>query len=339
MPIAASTPTLRDGPLVLRPWTSDDLHGLKKNAVASGWFETDAGLDEGLERWLADQLEDGSKVSLAIEHSNVVIGGLLLAGATGEALGDTAALSWKLFKADTQLVAAGALQLLLRHAFENLGIARVETRLADSDIASGRVAARAGMLKEGTARGALPSNSIDGARIDQVIFARLAEDPSVTDRGSFARVLNSTLPTKRAIAQALIRNEAGEVLLCQPTYKRFWDLPGGVVDPAESPATAVLREVAEELSLHGTVHSLAAVSWLPPWRGWDDATLFVFDVRVTSEPGALQPREIAATHWRAVQHVGAHTAEYTARIIERSVQAIDEGTGTVYLENGQDLAW
>lgn len=338
MPISASTPILRDGSLVLRPWTTEDLPGLKKSAVATGWFETDAGLDEGLEQWLAGQDDDGSKVSLAIDNSGVVIGGLLLTGSGNQLLGDAATVSWQLFKPDTQLVAAQALQLLLRHAFEDLGVARVETRLTDGDVSSGRVAARAGMLKEGTARGALASGS-NGERIDQVVFARLADDPSVTERGSFARVLNTTLPTKRAIAQALIRNDAGEVLLCQPTYKRFWDLPGGVVDPAESPAAAVLREVAEELSLHGTVHSLAAVSWLPPWRGWDDATLFVFDVRVTSEPGRLQPREIQATHWRSVPDVGAHTADYTARVIDRAVRAIDEGTGTVYLENGEDPAW
>lgn len=331
MSTSAPTPILRDGPLVLRPWTSEDIRNLPRRALASGWFApvADAGsADQITESWATD----GSTVRLLIEQDGVLIGGLLLR-MTGA---DAAELSWQLFKADAQIVGAQAVQLLLRHAFEDRGVARVEARLTDGDVASGRIAARAGMLKEGTARGALPG---EAGRVDQVVFARLAGDPSVTERGSFARVLNTTLPTKRAIAQALIRNDAGEVLLCQPTYKRFWDLPGGVVDPAESPAAAVLREVAEELSLQGTVHSLAVVSWLPPWRGWDDATLFVFDVRVTSEPGALQPREIAATHWRSVPDVGAHTADYTARVIERAVRAIDEGTGTVYLENGEDPAW
>lgn len=332
MSTADPTPILRDGPLVLRPWTSQDIRGLSHRAIASGWFgaATDA---EGADTWLNDaQHAAGSSVSVLVEQDGTVIGGLLIRS-TGV---DTAELSWQLFKSDAQLVGAQAVQLLLRHAFEDLGVARVEARLPDGDLASGRIAARAGMLKEGTARGALRGET---ERVDQVIFARLAGDPGVTERGSFARVLNTTLPTKRAIAQALIRNDAGEVLLCQPTYKRFWDLPGGVVDPAESPAAAVLREVAEELSLQGTVRSLAVVSWLPPWRGWDDATLFVFDVRVTSEPGRLQPREIQATHWRSVPDVGAHTADYTARIIDRAVRAIDEGTGTVYLENGEDPAW
>ena len=333
-------PTLRDGSLVLRPWTSADLSGLRKGALDSGWFGADAGTDvgtdtaaaEALIRWQAGYDDARSLNSVLVEADGSVVGGMLLR-ATGAA---TAELSWQLFKADAQLIGAHAVQVFLRYAFEDLGLVRIETRIAADDIGSGRVAARAGMLKEGTARAAAASPA---GRVDQVIFARLAIDPSVSEWGSFARVLNTTLPTKRAIAQALIRNDAGEVLLCQPTYKRFWDLPGGVVDPSESPATAVVREIREELSLEGTVRSLAAVTWLPPWRGWDDATLFVFDVQVPSEPTRLQPREIKAVHWRAVDDAGAHTADYTARLIERAVRAIDDRTGAVYLENAHDPSW
>lgn len=53
---------------------------------------------------------------------------------------------------------------------------------------------------------------------------------------SFIARLNERLPTKRVIAQGTLCNERGEVLLCELTYKREWDLPGGVVDKFESPA-------------------------------------------------------------------------------------------------------
>ena len=317
--MAAPVPTLRDGSLVLRPWTDADLARLSPRALDSGWFR------EG-------EAPGGSPFSLLIEDDNALLGGVLLRyNESG-----SADLSWKLFYPDSQLIGVRAVQLALEHAFQVLGVPRVEARADADDPLSSRVAARAGMLKEGTARGAVAG---DGGRIDQDVYARLATDPDVTEQGSFARVLNSTLPTKRAIAQALIRNDAGEVLLCEPTYKKFWDLPGGVVDPSESPAHAVLREVAEELSLNGKIRSLAAVTWLPPWRGWDDATLFVFDVWVPGEPGALQPREIRAVHWRPVADVGAHCADYTGRLIHRAVQAIDERTGVAYLENSYDPAW
>ena len=81
-------------------------------------------------------------------------------------------------------------------------------------------------------------------------------------------ILNARLPKKRTIAQGVLRNPAGEVLLCELSYKKEWDLPGGVVDPGESPATCVEREVEEELGIHVAAGRLLAVNWLPPWRGW-----------------------------------------------------------------------
>ena len=110
-------------------------------------------------------------------------------------------------------------------------------------------------------------------------------------------ILNARLPKKRTIAQGVLRNPAGEVLLCELSYKKEWDLPGGVVDPGESPATCVEREVEEELGIQVTAGRLLAVNWLPPWRGWDDALLYLFDLGV-HETGELDPalflrREIA----------------------------------------------
>ena len=67
--------------------------------------------------------------------------------------------------------------------------------------------------------------------------------------GGFRSLLNSFLPRKRAIGQMLIRDTEGRVLLCQLTYKKDWDLPGGVVEVGESPRVAVGREVEEELGL------------------------------------------------------------------------------------------
>ena len=80
----------------------------------------------------------------------------------------------------------------------------------------------------------------------------------------FNRILNQRLPVKRNIAQGLLRDERGHVLLCELTYKKDWDLPGGVVDPRESPAACVEREVSEELDLDVVAGELLAVNWLPP---------------------------------------------------------------------------
>lgn len=148
--------------------------------------------------------------------------------------------------------------------------------------------------------------------------------------------LNVRLPKKRAIAQGVLRNERGEILLCELTYKTAWDLPGGIVDPNESPATCVAREIDEELGLAVTVGPLLAVNWLPPYRGWDDAVLFLFDLGVASndflDAATLMPREIRAVHWCGVSELRDHVAPYTATM----VASIDgRGSGTAYLENSE----
>lgn len=155
-------------------------------------------------------------------------------------------------------------------------------------------------------------------------------------RRSHIDFLNAKLPRKRNIAQGLLRNEEGEILLCQLTYKSEWDLPGGVVDPMESPAACVVREISEELGVAVGVEGLAAVNWLPPWRGWDDAVLFLYDLGTVDRDFAddltLSRREIKAVHWVAPDTVGDHVAPYTARMLERVLDGGRTAYAT-YLEN------
>ena len=53
----------------------------------------------------------------------------------------------------------------------------------------------------------------------------------------------------RAGADALVQNERGEVLLVRRADDGRWAMPGGWVDPGETPEQAVVREVAEETGL------------------------------------------------------------------------------------------
>ncbi|UYM07809.1 NUDIX hydrolase [Solicola gregarius] len=103
------------------------------------------------------------------------------------------------------------------------------------------------------------------------------------------------------IAQGLLHDERGRVLLCELTYKREWDLPGGVVEPDESPADALVRELREELDIEVRIRGLRTVNWLPAWAGWDDACVFVFDLGVAdsslTQAMHLQRTEIAGVHW------------------------------------------
>ncbi|AKT52559.1 hypothetical protein ADJ73_03300 [Arsenicicoccus sp. oral taxon 190] len=170
-------------------------------------------------------------------------------------------------------------------------------------------------------------------------MARLADDPGPETREGFLGVLNTTMPTKRNIAQALLRDPQGRVLLCELTYKREWDLPGGIVDPGEPPSTTAEREVTEELGIDLQVGDLLAVDWLPPYRGWSDATLFVFDGG-DHDPDELQrritvqPREIRAVHWATPREVAEHCAPYVVTLLNH-LAATPRGRGTAYLIDGR----
>src|SRR5438105_8627820 len=80
----------------------------------------------------------------------------------------------------------------------------------------------------------------------------------------------------RVAAGALFVNDAGEVLLVKPTYKPGWDIPGGYVEPGETPIEACEREIKEELGLDRNVERLLVVDWAPSDRE-GDKVLFVFD--------------------------------------------------------------
>lgn len=59
------------------------------------------------------------------------------------------------------------------------------------------------------------------------------------------------------VACAILRNEAGQILLCRRAPGRresgLWEFPGGKIETGETPAQALHRELQEELNLlcHG----------------------------------------------------------------------------------------
>jgi RimJ/RimL family protein N-acetyltransferase/8-oxo-dGTP pyrophosphatase MutT (NUDIX family) len=285
-----------------------------------------------------DDAHGNDAVTFLVEHQDQVAGTVEVrqtGGGTGE-------LSWAVLPDHRgQGVTARAVRLLIRYAFEELGLHRVAAYADPHDPASLRTAGRAGLRREGLVRSA-DERTHEGSgerrteRHDLVQLARLATDPEPTSRDGFIGVLNAGLPTKRAISQGLIRNNANEILLCELTYKQEWDLPGGVVDPHESPSHAVIREIREELQVEVVPRSLVAVNWLPSWRGWDDAVLFVFDLGVDDDVIArahLEPRELRSLHWCTPDDVERRAAPYVTRMLRRLARQTE---GTAYLEDGSD---
>lgn len=216
------------------------------------------------------------------------------------------------------------------HALTQVDLVRVEARVQVGDLGRLRTASLAGLRREGVLRG---GPGVD----DEVLLARLAEDPAPDSRDGFVALLNAGLPTKRVIAHGVARDPSGRVLLCELTYKPEWDLPGGVVEPGESPRDGVRREVREELGLDVAAPRLLTVNWLPAWRAWDDACVFVYDLGV-HDPAlthglSLQPAEIAAVHWCDDAEVTRHAAAATGRLLAYLRQRPE---GATYLEDGAE---
>lgn len=280
---------------------------------------------------LEDQV-DSAQLTFAVEHADESAGSVTLRR-IDDARGD---LTWHLHSSHRGLgIGARAVRLVVGYAFDAIGLIRVEAYVDAGNIAALRLASRAGLRREGVVRG---HGERDGVRHDSVLVARLADDPPPASRTGFVHVLNAALPRKRVITQGLLRNERGEHLLCELTYKPEWDLPGGVVEPGESPATGLIREVNEELRLDLTPTGLKAINWLPPWSGWDDACIVVFDLGTIPAAAVrdmrFEPAEIRDVHWCDLDQVAERATAATIRLL--SFLAVADGPGPYYLEDGRE---
>jgi 8-oxo-dGTP diphosphatase len=186
-----------------------------------------------------------------------------------------------------------ALKATADDALLSQGLRRLEVSLPAEDLTARRAVLRSGFRLEGIRRQAVERP--DGSYGDICLFARLASDQPYGPHG-FSGVMNSALPKKRLIAHVLLRDVLGRVLLCETQFKADWELPGGIVEPYETPRQGASREVTEELGIERAVGRLLVVDWMPPYLGWDDAIEMIFDGGQINEEDlaawSLQPTEI-----------------------------------------------
>lgn len=339
MPTVPPQPTLTDGVVVLRPWRDDDIEvaRLAHDEEIARWFGFPVVIPsyeqhaDAVRRWREQYAAGRATVNFLIEHHGRPAGTVEIRDA-GDHRGE---LSWALYTGTRgQGVATRSVRLLIRYAFDELAMERVEARVDPANVRSLRVASRAGLRREGVLR---QHETIGGERRDHVIVARLAADDEPSEGVGFRAILNAGLPRKRAISQLLVQDQGQRVLLCQLTYKADWDLPGGVVEVGESPAVTVTREVKEELALELPAHRLLVIDWLPPWSGWDDALCLVFDGGVHDpsilDAVVLEPREIVSAEFCTAEQVRERCRDFTARRIEQALAAVG-GTGSEFLHSG-----
>ncbi|MEO3776139.1 NUDIX hydrolase [Micromonospora sp. B11E3] len=144
------------------------------------------------------------------------------------------------------------------------------------------------------------------------------------------------MATPRVAAGALFFDDAGRVLLVRPSYKKHWDIPGGYVEPGESPRAACLREIEEELGLTTELGPMLVVDWAPAEHE-GDKLLFVFDAGTltTEQERAIRFVDGELTEWRyvpadALEH---HGPPRLARRLRTAIMARSTGT-PAYAEHG-----
>lgn len=144
------------------------------------------------------------------------------------------------------------------------------------------------------------------------------------------------LPTTRGAAGALLIEDKSRILLVERVYDAVWPwgLPGGIIEADESPLSACVREVREELGIDPVIEHLAAVDWVSPQPPKTAGNMFLFtgwipctvDIR-------LDPTELSAWMWVAPADIPHLLAPRTARRVDAALTAHADQR-TVYLEDG-----
>lgn len=149
----------------------------------------------------------------------------------------------------------------------------------------------------------------------------------------------ASLARKRMAGGALFRDERGNVLLVDPTYKDLMDLPGGAVEAEESPHAACRREVAEELGLDRPPGRVLAVDWVPSRPERPEGVVIVYDGGILSAAEismiTLADGELAGFRWASPTEVPGLVTPLLARRIAACLDAVAAGT-VAALEDGND---
>lgn len=147
----------------------------------------------------------------------------------------------------------------------------------------------------------------------------------------------------RVAAGALFTDGQGRILMVVPTYKDYWDIPGGYVENGETPTQAVRREVFEELGIKPSIGRLLVVDWRSdsPENNGKAKLLLVFDGGLLSNPEraeiAVDGVEIQRAEFRPAASLDEVTIDRLSNRIRQAMKA-RHSARLIYLEDGLELS-
>ena len=165
---------------------------------------------------------------------------------------------------------------------------------------------------------------------------------TTADTPDFATYI-AGLPRVISGAAALLRDQEGRVLLVEPNYREGWALPGGTIesDDGETPRQGARRETLEEIGLDRPLGRLLAVDWVHG-TGRPPLVAYLYDGGLLTEDDlkAIRLQEEELLSWRLVarDELTAHLPGALGRRVLAALDVLDEGAGTVELENGHRAA-
>ena len=155
------------------------------------------------------------------------------------------------------------------------------------------------------------------------------------------KAYHQSLPKKRISAGCLFFDRSRRLLIVKPTYKEGWEIPGGAVNANESPLSACMREVAEELGLERRPIRLLSVDFTGETKQRTESLSFIFDGGVLSEEEIaairLPPDELSEYLLLPPEEALALLTRRLSRRVRRCLAAREAGT-MLYLE-GQKSPW
>ncbi|MEU5564712.1 NUDIX hydrolase [Micromonospora musae] len=134
---------------------------------------------------------------------------------------------------------------------------------------------------------------------------------------------------------AVVRNDAGELLLGKRADDGRWSVVSGIVEPGEQPATAVVREVREETGLDVEPIRLTSVVSHPHTYPNGDRCEYLnlgFECRLLGGTARVNDDESEAVEWFAPDRLPKLDAH--ARLVV--AQALAGAEQTFYLPAGTD---
>jgi len=108
-------------------------------------------------------------------------------------------------------------------------------------------------------------------------------------------------------AMGVVLDSGGQVLLGRRSDNGNWTLPGGIIDPAEQPADAAVREVYEETGVAAMPEVLTSIGVSPPltYRNGDKVQYleYCFRCRAVGGEAAVNDGELVEVSWHALDRL------------------------------------